>query len=847
MKTTPSFFLKKLLLSGLIKRQKDHTTDSETGFVLLIAITIVIALSALAALYAKTSRIEQQSTTSTIDSNSGFYAAEAGLNIRANKIREAYLDYEQPKGKSPSSPTACFDSDNSNDGTLDFKCDKFELAPGDPNRSNTQATTYVVAKNNGIGTSGVVPDGDTFQGLSMLEYGHSIYSMAFKDNISASKKGKQAVAILQMDVVSRLIPMFQFAAFYTKDLEIFPGADMILTGPVHTNGNLYLGANTSLKLNSQVTTVKDIFNFKPANGDTFADGKVQIANASGNFLKLLSKGTGSTSPTTNFMDPTRIKTAWGTQVQVRTDAPISIPEPSILNDKGDYYTKADIRIKFKPESTSTGGNMNYLKKVPFEVTAIKRTNADGSPVDPPVPVTLNSNQLDSLRQPVMAKADLANIASANFKVCTPATLSGSLQTWWNGLTSAKKNNFREVAQEYIQEQIQSQKAPLRFSFMALPIKDVKGQAPNLYGSFAQNTSSLKSANKLGQTFANGSDVNTAVSNLDDMSAQQIAGLLEYDGSNSAISNTARCFVPAPITEVGRDDDNHLSPFRFFNTRENQDLRLLQMNLSSFAIWNRDGVSLNGGNTLDSTAGLLYTPAPVDNNAPADSFQRLGLAAVDNSQAGMVLHGTIDGNIFTKAKTNKSPYGFAVIGGKQLFGLAKTTTYPDPTGLTIASDQAIYVQGDYNTVNKQPAALLADSFNPLSNACLNQDSAINHEKEMGCRIDGSTKLATDTGFNAAVLAGVDVSKGSDYNGGLENYPRFSENWSGKTWLYRGSFVSISTPLYVSGKWPGTGGIYYKPPKRDWDYDSDFNIAKNLPPLTPQFVSLKQNSFIRNFDQ
>ncbi|BAQ64567.1 hypothetical protein [Geminocystis sp. NIES-3709] len=836
---------KQKLLTFLLKQN----SSQQQGYVLVLAIGVVVGLAGLVALYAKTSRVEQYNTSATVDSNSGFYGAEAGLNLRANLLREAYLNYEQPEGTSPTSSTACFDSNTSNDGTGDFQCDKFEVGAADTKRSPGSVTTYVVAKNNGDATVGIVPRGNAFQGLTMLEYGHSIYSLGFKDNNAATQNGKQAVAILQMDVLSRLIPMFQFAAFYTGDLEIFPGADMTLNGPVHTNGDLYLGSNATLNIKGQVTTVQDIFNFKPADNSKFADGKVKIANALGTLLNLLSNGTGSTTQTTNAMDPTRIKTAWGTQVQVQTDAPVSIPTPSILNTTGDYYTKGDIRIKFKPQATAPNGQMNYLKQMSFEVSVVDRTNSSGQPITSPVARTFNANQLDSLRQPVMVGADIASIPSNSpYHACTPATLSGSILTWWNGLTTVQKNTFREVTQEYIQEQIQSQTAPLLYSLLSIPIEDVKPYDTNLYGSFAQNTANLKNNNKLQTAFTTATSRNNAVSNLDNMTTQQIAGLAEYTGTGSgtAVANTARCFVAAPLIDVGRDDATHLSPFRFRNAREARDMRLLQLNIESLAIWNRDGVYLKNGNTLDSTEELLYLHAPVDNNAPQYSFQRLGLAAIDNSQEGMVLHATIDGDTYTNAKTKTSRYGFVLVRGKQVFGLAKTTSQLDPTGLTVASDQAVYVQGDYNTANKQPASVLADSFNAISNACLNNDRTVNHLGALGCNINGSTTVATNTNVNAAVLAGTDITNGSDYNGGLENYPRFMENWSGKTWAYRGSFVSISTPLYVSGKWPGTGTVY-NAPNRDWDYDVEFNDPKNLPPLTPQFVALKQESFIRSFEQ
>jgi hypothetical protein len=85
----------------------------------------------------------------------------------------------------------------------------------------------------------------------------------------------------------------------------------------------------------------------------------------------------------------------------------------------------------------------------------------------------------------------------------------------------------------------------------------------------------------------------------------------------------------------------------------------------------------------------------------------------------------------------------------------------------------------------------------------------------------------------------------YNGGLENYPRFHENWSGRTFTYRGSFVSLGTPRHVDGAWV-YGNPQYTAPNRDWDYDTDFNNAANLPPLTPRFVYLRQELFVRRYE-
>jgi hypothetical protein len=159
-----------------------------------------------------------------------------------------------------------------------------------------------------------------------------------------------------------------------------------------------------------------------------------------------------------------------------------------------------------------------------------------------------------------------------------------------------------------------------------------------------------------------------------------------------------------------------------------------------------------------------------------------------------------------------------------------------------SDQAIYVQGDYNSVSKIPAAVMADSINVLSNAWADGNSAAAI----------SSRVASSTIINSAFLAGTDSTGGVEgaggqngyYNGGLENYPRFHENWSGKVLTYRGSFVSLGTPLHVNGRWSAQS---YNPPNRDWNYDTSFNNAANLPPITPRFVYLRQELFVRDFEK
>ena len=186
---------------------------------------------------------------------------------------------------------------------------------------------------------------------------------------------------------------------------------------------------------------------------------------------------------------------------------------------------------------------------------------------------------------------------------------------------------------------------------------------------------------------------------------------------------------------------------------------------------------------------------------------------------------------------------------------------DPTGITIVSDQAAYVTGDFNSPNaiggangKQPAAVIADSINVLSNNYFQRIPASGvrtNDRQSIDLMDGGTRNATTTTIHTAFIGGVDdtIAGGgaTGYNGGLENYPRFHENWSGQTLNYLGSFVSLGNPTHVNGPWLGVGDTYniYNPPVRNWNYDADFNDARNLPPLTPRFVYVQQVLFTEQF--
>lgn len=142
-------------------------------------------------------------------------------------------------------------------------------------------------------------------------------------------------------------------------------------------------------------------------------------------------------------------------------------------------------------------------------------------------------------------------------------------------------------------------------------------------------------------------------------------------------------------------------------------------------------------------------------------------------------------------------------------------------LTVVTESSLYVRGDFNVVDKQPASVIADAVNLLSNAW------------DGTKTSGTLPRAADTSYNVAIITGNHETSLGTYNGGLENLPRFHENWSDVPCRITGSFVNLWESRFATGLWV-YGGDRYEAPLRLWSFDPDFNDFDKLPPHTPMVV-------------
>ena len=164
----------------------------------------------------------------------------------------------------------------------------------------------------------------------------------------------------------------------------------------------------------------------------------------------------------------------------------------------------------------------------------------------------------------------------------------------------------------------------------------------------------------------------------------------------------------------------------------------------------------------------------------------------------------------------------------------------PSGLTVATDLPLYVEGHFNapdttvgstnTANTKPASLVGDAITVLSG---NWSDAYGNNSL-------SARTPVNTTVNAAFLAGIvqptNTTGTLHYSGGVENFPRFLENWSSSiSFTYNGSMVVMYPSQFATNYWVQTG-TYYNAPSRKWAFDVNFLNYTRLPPATPMVRKL-----------
>jgi Tfp pilus assembly protein PilX len=210
-------------------------------------------------------------------------------------------------------------------------------------------------------------------------------------------------------------------------------------------------------------------------------------------------------------------------------------------------------------------------------------------------------------------------------------------------------------------------------------------------------------------------------------------------------------------------------------------------------------------------------------------------------------------------------GVRLINGQLLPGIYDAVNPLNTKGFTVASENAVYVLGNYNatgissvgnptpstgylpqnTPEHVPASIAADAVMILSNNW-NDAQSFRYPFALGSRVATETtvRFAMISGDARSSYEGTPNQGGGDprLTGGVHNFKRFLENWDGVRLNYAGSLINLYNARNNNGAFKCCSKVY-KPPTRNWVFDISFLDPTRLPPGTPFFQTIQLTGFQR----
>lgn len=215
-------------------------------------------------------------------------------------------------------------------------------------------------------------------------------------------------------------------------------------------------------------------------------------------------------------------------------------------------------------------------------------------------------------------------------------------------------------------------------------------------------------------------------------------------------------------------------------------------------------------------------------------------------------------------------GIRLINGTTLPGILDMATPSNTRGFTVASENGVYVRGNYNATHVNsvpaigntpyneyrpfdtalhiPASIVADAVIILSNAW-------NDAQSFSSPYDEGGRLASTTQMRFAMISGDTIASRDQtpnqggisprLNGGVHNFKRFLERWTGQRLDYAGSLINLFNSRNNSGSFKCCNTVY-DPPTRNWVFDSTFLDPTRIPPGTPFFQYVQTTGFERATD-
>ena len=849
--------------------------SSPKGFVLIAALLMLFLLSGIAVGVMMLTTSEIRIGGADKEGNVAYYGAESGMEKLTTDLAALYTAEQSPSAAeiqalTTNPPGSAMVGQMTYNESITFPVD----ASGNP----------------AAPTAAVISSGPN-QGLSAL-----ILPMTMSVNAS---RPSGADASITRNVEVALIPVFQFGVFSDSDISYFNGPPFTFAGRVHTNGNFFPTPNSGpLVFGSKITVAGQVIRDQLANGVSTSsgyNGPVFIPNASGGCDAAI------------LTPPAVTATSGGTNCLLFNNGPTmeswrgGVP-PSGLSNDPPWTTVSTVNFNGyigNPLSTGVvklvlpfaGGGadqIEIIRKPPATEAASSALGVSRLYNRANIRVLLASNIQDLHPERSLAAlgdgedVDLgaSSTAGTSFNGNKLAYAQPATDAAWQAPTSAgaATTNF-----------------PLIDGFLRVEYKDVNG----VWHGVTHEWLNLGFSRGIIPITGVGTDIYspTAILRLQEIATNSTGVPLRPPNANTS-------WYPINFYDAREGD---VRDFTAGGTTcsINGIMNAVEIDAGNLSQWLKNAANGKATDSVKEDGYLLYfsdrrgmLPSPTGNsvNGPGKLTGEYGFEDVINTPTSLT--GLPDGLLDAGEDVNKNgildkwgaanvgdgfrqpttvagyPYAPVdclgqgrmnkVTGARHVLRLVDGTlgNVPMPPastgfnggGFTVASENPVYVWGDYNAsvanafadANHAAAAILADSVTLLSNNC-------NDLNDMKSPTAVGGRTPTPTFYRMAVAAGKSltfqnpagtISKDWGTDGGLHNFLRYLENWGGINLNYNGSLVSLYYSQYATGTFKCCTTVYGAP-NRKYQFDQLFLNPSDLPPGTPEFQDVVNLAYRQDF--
>ncbi len=792
---------------------------NESGIALIATLLILVLLAALVAGFVLSVNADQRLIGVDRDQNRAFYASLAGLEKLTADLGTLFNNNYAPSTAQinalttspPSIPDIAFVSPGGGSGyQIQFPTD----GAGRP-----RATTRTIPSGPYEGLVGLITP------YTMTSTAHTLPAGEVR-----MRRTLHTVAV----------PVFQFGIFSETDLSFHAGPNFDFGGRVHTNGNLFLaqGNGTTLTLSNRVTAVGEVIRTNLINGwptSSNYNGNVRVTTAPGAYRNLAMNegslvgtlGSAQNEPTWTNLS---IGTYNGNIRNGRTGARrMDLPLVSM------GATPIDLIRRPAPNEDVT--NPDVFGQRYFALASLRILLSD------------NAGDITSLPT-VTGSAPLALAGTAPDG--TPYAIS-------SGDTAAgyRSPNGTPLLGGYIKIEMQTQAGTwvdvtreiLELGIAGRDWTNVCSNAPDAVirvQRFKDNPTACVGATGV-QYWPNvlyDTREGALRDNITETTPRTVflGGVMHYVELD--VANLCRWFRG----EIGSSGSNAINVtgyvVYFSDRRTNRDASNQETGEYGFEDF------VNPGNVNGLPDGFMEEAEDVNDNGVLDMYGTAPVSPMDpplDASARPWIR--VESNI---ARVNRPIFfrrALKLVNGESL-NLGDNDGIP--YGLAVVAENPVYVQGNYNAAGSfsgshVACSVISDAVTFLSNAWSDAKSFL-YPHSLGGGSAG--RAATTTWYRMAIIAG----KGKPFpqppstvqdfgtDGGVHNFIRYLENWSGQTLYYRGSIVSLFFNRQAVGLYKCCTNVY-TPPTRGYNFDVEFLEPTLLPPRTPMFRDVNITGFTR----